>query len=462
MDNQSFQRKNEITTIILLIIPIIISIIALIGWFVDNPLLNSFTTKYVPMAPNTALSFIFLSIALYLAVIGDGWKSRASSILTGIIVFISSARLTEFLAKTDLRVDDWIFQFSKEISGAFPIGKMSFPTAIAFLFLSISIMNSKQQNKEKSQILPSTMALAAFLTGISFLLGYIYQNPLLYGSTTIPMALNTAFSFTILSTAVLNLVIGRDIVQRKKAIDSLKEADRLKEERIQKLQEIEQTKNTFLSMISHELRTPLTPIRSHLDLIINKKMNEKTKKESMQTVLRNVVRLNGLINDLLDATRIQAGRLRILKEKTPITKALENAIQTIIPSAAEKNIKVTKNIEKLPELEIDRDRITQVLINIMNNAIKHSETKTMHIEAKKENEQIHISIKDTGKGINPEDFDKLFTPFYITQRKNPTQGAGLGLYVCKSIIELHGGKIWAESTPAKGTTFHFTIPEVSI
>ncbi|HME87111.1 MAG TPA: HAMP domain-containing sensor histidine kinase [Candidatus Nanoarchaeia archaeon] len=222
--------------------------------------------------------------------------------------------------------------------------------------------------------------------------------------------------------------------------------------------QLESAKNLFLSMISHELRTPLTPIRSQLELMRDKFKLDEKQTEMLKIILRNVGRLNTIINDLLDVTRIEAGRLTVDKKKENLTVLLRDVVSFEAESASERGISLSVDVPKLPIVNIDKNRITQVIINLLNNSIKHSNAAKIKVEAEKKGKNIEIMIKDNGKGISKENASKLFTPFFVSQETTESGGAGLGVYICKGLIDLHGGKIWVESVEGKGTTFFISLP----
>ena len=539
-----------------------LGLLALIGWFSGRMILSSFRADYIPMAPNTALSFIFLSIALCLSLGSIQWRKRATIIISSVVGIIALLRMSEFLTGVDLQVDRWIFSYTGETLGLIPVGQMALPTAISFILISSSLILlvavSKKEPKELSfgrNMLAGMLVLAPFAMGSAFLLGYIYGAPILYGSTKIPMAFSASIAMIASSIGVLSIILDNEFklsLERKRIIE---ERDRMfnlsidmlaiagfdgyfkqlnpawektlgwtKDELLSKPyihfvhpddikstidaakqltagkevitfenryrcssgsykwfswslsslmeekfifaigrditdeKQLEGAKTLFLSMVSHELRTPLTPMQSQLELLINKKLPKRMQKESLNIVLRNVVRLNRLINDLLDITRLEAGRLKIRKSRESLSEVISQAAKMTSQSAKEKGMILKTDIRKLPSMEIDKDRITQVLINLLNNSIKYSKANAIEIKAEEKGKEVLVEIKDNGKGMPAEDTNRLFTPFFVSQAEYGSGGAGLGIYICKGIIELHNGRIWVESQVGKGTSFFFTLP----
>jgi len=262
--------------------------------------------------------------------------------------------------------------------------------------------------------------------------------------------------------------LEEEVKKRTKDLDiELKEAEESKKatmnimedlnETLEKLKELDKMKLAFLSSISHELRTPLTPIRVQLQRLLTKDLDKKEQQEVLDMILRNSVRLDRLISDLLAVNRIQSGRLMIAKKTALLSDVARDAVENQNILAKEKNINI---INKIPPLSvpIDRDRILEVFINLINNGIKYSDKGQIALEAKQQKDNILVSVKDQGKGISKENIDKLFTIFYQVEPGQVSGSSGIGLFICKGIIEAHGGKIWANSEPGKGSAFYFTIP----
>ena len=221
----------------------------------------------------------------------------------------------------------------------------------------------------------------------------------------------------------------------------------------------------FINIASHEMKTPTQAIIGYADLI--KKHPEK-RDDMMQAISRNAVRLQRLTNDILDVTRIDSNTLNPLKELFNLDDLIANVIQDNVGYIEKENLSVKllynikRDINEPLSVDADRDRIAQVISNLLNNAIKFT-SKGMDgvifvsAERKKNSnqEEVIVSIKDTGEGINPEIQPRLFTKFATRS----FSGTGLGLYISKSIVEAHGGKMWAENNPeGNGATFTFTLP----
>ncbi|MCB2291247.1 GAF domain-containing sensor histidine kinase [Clostridium sp. CS001] len=245
----------------------------------------------------------------------------------------------------------------------------------------------------------------------------------------------------------------------------------------QKLTDMDKIKTDFLSTVSHELRTPLTSIIGFaemvkrkfegsivekLDLTNEKNLNDVSKiRRNVNIILSEGERLASLINDLLDISRMEAGKDSLDLVETDIEEIIDKAITVTKPIIKGKPIQVIQNIrESLPKIMADKDKLMQVIINLISNAIKFTEEGCIVCTARRLDEDIILSITDTGIGIKEEDKEYIFNRFSqvgdnLTSRP---RGTGLGLSICKHIIEAHGGEIWAESEVGKGTDFSFRIP----
>jgi signal transduction histidine kinase len=238
-----------------------------------------------------------------------------------------------------------------------------------------------------------------------------------------------------------------------------KQLDRIEEERKQ----IDKAKTEFLSITSHELRSPMTPMKAQLQMVLNDyfgKLN-KEQRESLQIVLNNTERLDKIIVDFLEISRIEAARLKFNFIKADLGKTVNLVVDEMKNFMPEKNIKIETFIERLPIIECDPDRVSQVLRNLINNAIKFTrENGKIEVSAKPYGDMILFSVKDSGIGISEKDRRKLFEPFYQVDNmyQHKSGGTGLGLAICKGIVESQNGKIWLDSWPGKGSIFYFTIP----
>ncbi len=239
------------------------------------------------------------------------------------------------------------------------------------------------------------------------------------------------------------------------------------------LRRLNQTKSEFVSMVSHELRTPLTIIKEGIRLNLDGTAGptNEMQKECLNMALDGANRLGRLISDLLDVSRIEAGRLRLAKREVDFNKLLENLRDSYRGSMQEKRIALEFNISReLPKVFGDTDKITQVVTNLIDNALKFtSEGGRITIMASEKVsmgepelaiEFVEISIADTGLGIPKEEAERIFEKFYQigSHLTRQSGGSGLGLSIAKSLVEAHGGKIAVQSELGKGSKFTFTLP----
>jgi len=250
--------------------------------------------------------------------------------------------------------------------------------------------------------------------------------------------------------------VFRDITKQKELEEEIIRA----KVRIEILNESEQFKTELLSMVSHELRTPLSVIKGNITALLGrKKWSEVEQRDFLSDINQETDYLTRLVAKLLDMSRLEAGGMQMEKDWYQISEIIEWADATLKTIVKRHNIEVLIP-DDLPPVYMDRVRIGQVLEDFCENAARYSdEGSTISIEAGLYDDSIVISVTDTGTGIDLEDIDKVFDRFYRTRSKNsPELGIGLGLSICRGIIETHGGKIWVESQLGKGTKFSFELP----
>jgi signal transduction histidine kinase len=224
----------------------------------------------------------------------------------------------------------------------------------------------------------------------------------------------------------------------------------------------EEQRSTFISVISHELQTPIAIIKGYASTLarVDAQFDQSTVRSRLNAIEEEADRLNKLVSNLLYASRIQAGGLNM--DIAPLD--LEKLIEGVTRRLQAKNPDVTVSVEvpsNLPSVMADRDRIEEVLQNLLDNAVKYSpRQRTIAINARATGEEVIVSVSDVGMGISLREQERIFDRFQrvgdpLTQT---TPGAGLGLYICRAIVEAHGGHIWVESTLHQGSTFSFSLP----
>ncbi len=231
-----------------------------------------------------------------------------------------------------------------------------------------------------------------------------------------------------------------------------------------KLKKLDKAKTEFVSITSHQLRTPLTGIKGYLSMFLDGDFGElkPEQKKIMIDIFNNSNRLVRLINIFLNVSRIESGRLKIEKKKFDLAELVNEIIRELKIEAEKKDLKLEFiNFKNKLEISADRDKLADVILNLIDNAIKYTQKGNIIVSAELKNNKVKFSVKDSGIGVDSEDAKELFNKFIrgrkITQIN--TSGSGLGLFIAKKIIELHNGKIWVESEgDGKGSEFIFEVP----
>jgi two-component system phosphate regulon sensor histidine kinase PhoR len=234
---------------------------------------------------------------------------------------------------------------------------------------------------------------------------------------------------------------------------------------ITRLRQLEQAKSDFVSTVSHELRTPLTSIKAYTATLLREDVhfNEETKKEFLRVIEEETDRLTRLISDLLDVSRIDSGKLELKTREFDFVKLVKIVVEKIQSQADKHNINLVAP-EYPVSVDADADKIEQVMLNLLGNAVKYSPSGgEVEVRIKEYSHKVECAIQDQGVGIPKEHLTKIFEKFQRVDNRatRGIGGTGLGLYISKSIVEAHGGTIWAESAPGKGSVFHFTLPLAS-
>jgi len=249
----------------------------------------------------------------------------------------------------------------------------------------------------------------------------------------------------------------------KKTNETIIDLYRELEIRNKKVEEAANIKTEFTSTVSHELRTPLTAIKEGIAIVEDEtagKLNE-SQKNFLGIAKNNVDRLVRLINDILNFQKLDAGYAEFDMKEYDVNKLIEEVLVDMKSAVNKKGLELGASLEKnLPAVKLDKDKIIQVLINLINNALIYTSKGSITVTSSKDNNTIRIAVSDTGMGIEKQNMTKLFKSFsqVHTGKDRKTGGTGLGLVICKKIIEEHRGKIMAQSEYGKGSTFSFILP----
>jgi len=265
-----------------------------------------------------------------------------------------------------------------------------------------------------------------------------------------------------------------DVAERRRAEEALqkahdelelKVAERTAELAVarERAEEADHLKSAFLATMSHELRTPLNSIIGFTGIMLMGIVGELTEEQRKQLIMvkNSANHLLSLINDVLDISKIEAGQVEIVPETFDMREVVEKVVRTVTSQAGEKGLMLVAEVApEVGEITSDQRRVEQILLNLLNNAVKFTEKGEVRVECQVSDDYLVTRVLDTGIGIKPEDMDKLFLAFQqidsgLTRRH---EGTGLGLSICKKLLEMLGGEIWAESKWGVGSTFTFTLP----
>lgn len=259
-------------------------------------------------------------------------------------------------------------------------------------------------------------------------------------------------------TALTNMMADLDETNKK-----LLEAQKKLKKSFRELKKLDVEKDRFISIAAHELKTPMTAISGFAQLLKNEKIIEdKERREKyLKIIEEEIKRLSKLVTDVLDLSRIDLGTIKVFVEEVNVKEILNEVKDEMEELAKEKGLYLNIKIdEKVSTIFTDREKLKRILVNLVSNGIKYTEKGGVTIEAVKEKDKVRFCVCDTGIGIPKEHFKKIFTRFYqvASPHTRKVTGSGLGLSICKELVELLGGRIWFESKLGKGSKFYFTLP----
>jgi two-component system phosphate regulon sensor histidine kinase PhoR len=229
------------------------------------------------------------------------------------------------------------------------------------------------------------------------------------------------------------------------------------------LRRLETIRRDFISNISHDLRTPISSLRLMTETLQNGAVNDPEMAGRFLTLMEESIEtMSQLVEELLELSRTQSGRVPLQMKPTPLASIIQPAVERLRPQAERSRLKLTCQLPRnLPLVMVDYERVTSVITNLVHNAIKFTlPGGAVTVSARRQGQEVVVSVKDTGIGIQQADAENIFERFYKVDRARTSKGMGLGLSIAKTVVEGHGGRIWMESEPEKGSTFHFTLPIV--
>jgi signal transduction histidine kinase len=263
-----------------------------------------------------------------------------------------------------------------------------------------------------------------------------------------------------------------DLVEQRVAMSRIEARTSELESALARLQALDEMKDSFLSTVAHELRTPLAAIQGYSEALMTREDAPiETRSEFLGIINREARRLALLINDLQDLARLEAGRDEWRSEPHALKPLIQQAASTMAILARERGVTLTAEVPSgLPDVELDANRFVQVLTNLVGNAVKFTPPggrvavdarldASGHERGGDRQPAIHLTVRDTGCGISPEDLPHIFDRFYRARpSRDRVEGTGLGLAISREIVERIGGHLWAESVPGEGSAFHVTLP----
>jgi signal transduction histidine kinase len=247
--------------------------------------------------------------------------------------------------------------------------------------------------------------------------------------------------------------IFRDVTERRRLESELARTN-------SRLEQVNKVQSDFIAMVSHEFRTTLTGIQGFSELLRDEDFNVAEVKEYASDINADAMRLNRMINELLDLERMKSGKMGLRLAQIDINAILLDTAERMLLTAPRHTLLLDTD-ETLPQFEGDYDKLTQVVSNLVTNAVKYSPAGgEIVLKSRREDDSVHVSVQDHGIGISEDALEKIFTPYsrIDSETSHYIQGTGLGLAIVRQIVQMHGGRTWAESVLGQGATFHFTLP----
>src|ERR1017187_2905943 len=483
-----------------------IVLLALAGWLLDVRLLAGQWRGGLPMAPSTALAFLFLSGGVFSHA---RWSThplsrRIALAAAGLAAMLGLLVLARFITGGDWGVELALTR-THELSGRIPLGRMSPLTAGGVLLESGALLFLLHTTRWRfAASVAALLALMATVGSLVILLGYSYGDPLLYGAATIPVSLPTALAMVLVGVAQIKLTLPgvaalrawrgdsmrgvllgalpRDALTALVAcalivaivawiarrigdtIDRLQEARKQAEEALRRRTEELARSNAelerFAYVASHDLQEPLRMVASFTQLLAKRYSGEldETADRYIHYAVDGAKRMQQLIADLLAYSRVNSKGLDLRQTdcEAVVLEAMRN-LQVVIEESG-----AAVDWDPLAALCVDQGQLTQVFQNLLANAIKfrrEEECPRIHVSAVDSGAEWTISVQDNGIGIDARHAEHVFQMFQRLHTRAEYPGTGIGLAICKKVVERHGGKLWVESVTGAGSTFRFTIPK---
>ena len=255
--------------------------------------------------------------------------------------------------------------------------------------------------------------------------------------------------------------IARNVTERKRTEENLKELYEQEIELREGLEAERRTRIEFTRVLVHELKTPLTPMLASSQLLLEELHGEETLLRLAKNISQGTLNLSNRVDELLDLMRGETGILRLEIESVDLLPLLQKAADAIAPMASSNGHSLILDLPPfLPSVRADQGRLQQIILNLLNNASKFTpKGGEITLRARKNDDALVVEVQDTGHGITKEEHERIFDPYHrVENDRQRFSGMGLGLALCKKLVELHGGQIWVKSRPNEGSTFGFSLP----
>jgi signal transduction histidine kinase len=220
-----------------------------------------------------------------------------------------------------------------------------------------------------------------------------------------------------------------------------------------------QAREAMIAEVSHDLKSPLSSILLRVEALLRSQGDPKLVRQA-QAIRQSASKMVQMIRDVLDTASLDAGRMQLELAPTDVGSVIESAVEALSPLAGQRSTSIVCDVEPLADVSCDADRLGRVLTNLIGNAVKYTEAGTITVRAERSAGGVLVTVADTGTGMAPEVLPRIFERYFTTASGG--EGTGLGLHIAKGIVEAHGGRIWAESEPGKGSTFFFTLPQPAL
>lgn len=401
------------------------------------------------MAPNGALGFLLAGLALCFVGNRRDWIHQTGEMLAFLVGIIAFHALVGYAFGV------------AALYGLPDVTQMALHSAMALVILTVGILFVAPGRGYMSVLVePGGAGVAArvllpIAVMMPFLLGLFVVSGARAGLYDDRLGISILISLlTLFILAAVGWTAGeiREVDrQRRELLEKEKAARARMEQTLREREEI-------LSVVSHDLRNPLNTVSATASLLLEGILPEEERPRHLEIIKRSAHTMERLIRDLLDVTRIERGRLSVQRRPCDVSKLFREGCEELGHVARENGVRLRCRVDDLPELDVDPERIRQVLANLVGNAVRYTpEGGEVTVEATEVDGEVMVRVADTGPGIPEDEIPHLFDPFWQGEG-GKGQGAGLGLAIVKGLVEAHGGRVWAVTSPDSGATLSFTLP----